>query len=201
LYKKNNVMLKNSTTTYGWLSIAFHWISALAIYGLFGLGLYMVDLSYDHEWNYLAPHWHESLGLLFLALLVARLIWRQINPKPQPLADSPFQTAVAKWAHWVLILLMLAIPITGYLISTAAGHDVKLFDWLDVPSITGKIGGMETLSGQFHYWLSVLIVALSVGHIAAAIKHHLLDKDNTLKRMLRPQQESTLQKEHHENLD
>jgi cytochrome b561 len=178
-------MLKNTSTHYGWPSILLHWLSALLIFGLFGLGLYMVELDYYDTWYHDSTHWHESLGLLFFALLVIRLIWRKVNPKPQPIATTPTQRLMANAAHWVLYLLMLLIPITGYLISTADGNTLALFSWLDVPSITGKVNNMETISGQFHYWLSIAIIVLSVGHIGAALKHHYFDKDNTLKRMLR----------------
>lgn len=176
-------MLKNSQSHYGWPSIIMHWLSAIAIFGLFGLGLYMVELTYYDDWYHGSTHWHESLGLLFFALLIIRLVWRQINPKPQPIADTKLQITMAKWAHRVLYLLMLLIPISGYLISTADGHAVALFDWLKVPSITGKVSNMETLSGQFHYWLSVVIIILSAGHVGASLKHHWFDKDETLKRM------------------
>jgi cytochrome b561 len=178
-------MFKNSTTGYGWPSIILHWLSALLIFGLFGLGLYMVELDYYDDWYHDSTHWHESLGLLFFALLVGRIIWRQLNPKPAPIATTQLQKWLARLAHGILYLLMLLIPISGYLISTADGHGVALFSWFKVPSITGNIDNMETISGQFHYWLSILIIALGAGHVGAAIKHHWLDKDDTLKRMLR----------------
>ena len=179
-------MLKNSSTSYGWPSIVLHWLSAILLFGLFGLGLYMVELDYYDTLYHDSTHWHESIGLLFLGLLVIRLIWQQINSKPEPIAPNNVQKRIAKLAHWILYLLMLIIPVTGYLISTADGNTVALFSWFDVPSITGKINNMETISGLAHYWLSIAIVILVVGHIGASLKHHLLDKDNTLKRMLAP---------------
>lgn len=178
-------MLNNSSTGYGWISILLHWLSALVVFALFGLGLYMVELDYYDDWYHDSTVWHEGIGLLFFALLLFRLVWRKFNPKPEPIADAPIQRLLAKLAHGSLYLLMLLIPISGYLISTADGHALALFDWFKIPSLTGNINNMETVSGQVHYWLSVVIIVLSVGHIGAALKHHLIDKDDTLKRMLR----------------
>ncbi|MFT4925892.1 MAG: cytochrome b561 [Phenylobacterium sp.] len=178
--------LKNTTDTYGWISISLHWICALLIFGLFGLGLYMVELTYYDTWYHDSFHWHESLGLIFAALLLLRIVWRLRNPKPTAIAANATQQAIARWAHRMLYLLMILIPVSGYLISTADGHDIALFNWLTLPSVTGKVSNMETISGQIHYWLSVAIIALTVGHIAAALKHHFIDKDNTLKRILKP---------------
>lgn len=178
-------MLKNTSNSYGWPSILLHWISALTIFGLFGLGLYMVELGYYDDWYHTAPHWHESIGLLFFVMLLFRLIWRGINPKPEPIAPNKWQKRLAKIAHATLYLLMLLIPISGYLITTADGHAMMLFDWFSIPSVTGNIDNLETLSGNIHYWLSIAIIALTVGHVGAALKHHWIDKDNTLKRMFK----------------
>lgn len=178
--------LKNTATAYGWVSIILHWLSALLIFGLFGLGLYMVELTYYDNWYHDSFVWHEGLGLIFFALLLVRLIWRQLNAKPTPITDSQWQAIVAHWAHRILYLLMLVIPVTGYLISTADGHDLALFNWFNLPSLTGKVDNMESISGQIHFWLSVVIITLTAGHIGAALKHHWLNKDETLKRILRP---------------
>lgn len=178
-------MLKNTTSGYGWLSILLHWLNAIVIFGLFGLGLFMVELDYYDDWYHKSTHWHESIGMLFFMVLVFRFVWRQINIKPEPLSNSPLQRRIAKLAHLALYVLMFLIPISGYLITTADGHDIAVFDWFKIPSITGNIDNLETLSGTIHYWLSVAIIALSVGHLGAAFKHHFIDKDNTLKRMLR----------------
>jgi cytochrome b561 len=178
-------MLKNSTNAYGWPSIIMHWLSAILIIGLFALGLYMVELTYYDDWYHQSTHWHESLGVLFAVLLVARLIWRQLNPKPTPIAPSQLQQRLATWAHHLFYLLMIAIPVSGYLISTADGHEVKVFEWFALPSVSGDINNLATISGDIHYWLSIAIIGLTLLHIAAALKHHFIDKDDTLKRIFK----------------
>ena len=178
-------MLKNTPNSYGWPSIVFHWLGAIFIIGLFALGLYMVDLSYYDELYNQAPHWHESLGIVFFVLLLARFVWRALNPKPEPISSHAWQRNLARYIHHLMYLLMFAIAISGYLISTADGRAVKLFDWLSVPAVTDDIHNLAIISGNIHYWLSIAIIALTVLHIAAAIKHHLIDKDQTLIRMIK----------------
>ena len=177
-------MAGNTPNSYGWVSIILHWLGAIFIIGLFVLGILMVDWDYTHPWYYDAPHFHESLGIIFVILLIFRLIWRQINPKPMPLATSELQRRVASFAHHLLYLLMVAIPISGYLISSADGRAVKVFQWFEVPAIVDNIDNLATISGNIHYWLSIAIIALTVLHIAAALKHHFVDKDDTLKRII-----------------
>ena len=179
-------MLRNTDNGYGWPSIILHWIGAIGVIGLFALGLYMVDLDYYDPLYHQSTHWHESLGILFLLLMAVRFIWRQFNPKPKPIAPNRMQAAIAHWAHRMLYLLMLLIPVSGYLIATADGHAVALFDWLEIPSVTGNQDGLEDTAGEVHYWLAVVAIALTVAHLGAAIKHHFIDKDDTLKRMFGP---------------
>lgn len=177
-------MTGNTSDNYGIISILLHWICALLLIGLFILGFIMVDWDYTHQFYYDGPHFHESLGIIFAILLLFRLIWRQRYPKPTPLSPNPLQQRLASYAHQLLYLLMVAIPISGYLISSADGRAVKVFNWFEVPAITDDIDNLATISGDIHYWLSIAIIALTVLHIAAALKHHFVDKDNTLKRIV-----------------
>ena len=179
-------MLKNTTNSYGWPAIAMHWICALSVIGLFALGLYMVELDYYDTWYHQSTHWHESIGILFFVVLLMRIGWRLSNPAPQAIGDSPLQARLAHWAHMMLYVLMIAIPISGYLIATADGHDIAVFDWFEIPSLTGNVDNLEDVAGDIHYWLAVTIIVLTIGHLGAAIKHHFIDRDDTLRRMLRP---------------
>lgn len=182
-------MIKNTSSHYGIISILQHWIGAILLIGLFILGIIMVDWDYTHPYYYEGPHFHESLGIIFAILLLVRIIWRLVNPKPTPLSSNQLQQRLAKYAHQLLYLLMVAIPISGYLISSADGRSVKIFSWFEVPAITDildiKIDNLATTSGDIHYWLSIAIIALTVLHIAAALKHHFVEKDDTLKRILK----------------
>ena len=145
----------------------------------------MVDLDYYHEWYKQAPDIHRAVGILLFAAMVLRLLWRLMNKKPEPLSShSNFEVRAAHGAHVLLYLLIFTATISGYLISTADGSSISVFGWFEVPSITGRIKGMEDTAGVVHYWVTWSIVGLASVHSLAAIKHHLIDKDDTLRRML-----------------
>ncbi|WP_428609632.1 cytochrome b [Sedimenticola sp.] len=176
--------LANTHQTYGWVSIALHWGMALIILGLFPLGLYMTELDYYHPWYQLAPHIHRSIGILLLLLLLFRLCWRVISPPPQPVGgDSRWLQRIAELAHWGLYLLLLAIALSGYLISTADGRGVDVFDWFTVPALIPGFPNMEDVAGAIHLTLAIIMMGLVGLHAMAALKHHFVDRDRTLLRM------------------
>ena len=177
--------IRNSETRYGAVTITLHWVVAAVIVGLFALGYWMVDLDYYHEWYKQAPDIHRSVGILLIATMVLRVVWRLMNAKPEPLpTHSHFEILAAHGAHLLLYLLTFAAMISGYLISTADGSSISVFGWFDVPSLTGRIKGMEDTAGLVHYWVTWSIVGLASVHALAALKHHLYDKDDTLRRIL-----------------
>ncbi|MFC4258276.1 cytochrome b [Marinobacter lacisalsi] len=179
------MQFRNSRARYGAVSASLHWLVALAVFTLFGLGFYMVDLTYYDQWYRLAPHIHRSIGILLFAVVTLRLLWRFSGTVPSPLpAHSRFEVLSAHLAHWLLYLLMLVAMVSGYLISTADGSGVRVFDWFEVPSLTGRIERMEDVAGDVHYWVTWALVGLGVLHGLAAVKHHLVDRDDTLRRML-----------------
>ncbi|HCR6352117.1 TPA: cytochrome b, partial [Shigella sonnei] len=109
----------NTPERYGVISAAFHWLSAIIVYGMFALGLWMVTLSYYDGWYHKAPELHKSIGILLMMGLVIRVLWRVISPPPGPLPSySPMTRLAAKAGHLALYLLLFAIGISGYLIST-----------------------------------------------------------------------------------
>ncbi|RRJ83404.1 cytochrome b [Aestuariirhabdus litorea] len=178
-------MLRNSSLHYGWISIILHWLSAVLIVGLFGLGLWMTELGYYDPWYKRGPDLHRSLGLLLFALILMRWLWRQLNPVPLPERSlKPWEVAAAEWAHRATYLLLIAIAISGYLITTAKGDPIWLFDWFAVPALFGEVKGMEDIAGEVHLLLAWTLVVLSAVHALAALKHHFMDGDNTLIRML-----------------
>lgn len=179
-------MYKNTTSGYGLISIFIHWLSAIAIIGLFALGYWMVDLNYYSEWYRTGPHIHKSVGLLLLFLTVFRLLWKAFNDKPAALADNKVEAKLGNMAHIVLYLLMLIVMISGYLISTADGRGIEIFNWFTVPSLGELFADQEDLAGEIHEYTAYAIIGLALLHAIAAIKHHFFDRDNTLIRMLKP---------------
>jgi cytochrome b561 len=179
--------LRNDKARYGWVAIGLHWLVALAVFALFGLGLYMVDLGYYDPWYRSAPNLHRSVGLTLLAVVLIRVTWRVLSPPPAPLASHHrWEQAGARLAHWGLLGLLLVAMISGYLISTADGAGIPVFGLFEVPSVTGRRSGLEDSAGLVHYWSTWALVVLAGLHGLAALKHHFIDRDATLKRMLRP---------------
>jgi len=175
---------KNSVTRYGSLSISLHWLVAIVVYGMFGVGLWMVTLGYYDTWYHKAPELHKSVGMVLFAVMLFRVAWRFISPPPKPLSSyTPLTRYSAIAAHVLLYVVLFAILISGYLISTAEGKPINVFSVLPVPA-TLTIGEQADLAGEIHLWLAWGVVILSVLHGLAALKHHFIDKDITLKRML-----------------
>lgn len=189
LFRDNNKMIKNSDTSFGIVNIAIHWITALLVFGLFGVGLWMVDLSYYSEWYRTAPDLHKSFGLTLLALTLFRIIWKLINPSPKALSSNKLETIAGKLAHFGIYALLLTIMVSGYLISTADGRGIEWFWLFEVASLGEFVPNQEDIAGDIHEWAAYILIGLVVVHIIAALKHHFIDKDKTLVRMVKVQKE------------
>lgn len=175
---------KNQQETWGWTAITLHWLVAVVVFGLFALGLYMTGLDYYDPWYRKGPDLHRSLGVLLFGVLLARLLWRFVSPPPAPLPDhKAWERYLAVIVHAVLYLLLFAVMISGYLITTADGRAVEVFGWFSVPAtLTGE--QQEDIAGAIHLWLAWTVIGLSLLHAVAALKHHFIDRDRTLRRML-----------------
>ena len=169
---------------YSYVSRILHWIAALLIFGLFGLGLWMTDLDYYSTWYQTAPQLHVLIGLFLLLIMSSRVIARLFTAAPAALPQlSQFEGAASHFAHLLLYLVTFIILVSGYLI-VASGQPMILFDLLEVPIIGKIFDQQEDIAGDIHYWSAWLEVVLALGHGAAAIKHHLISGDDTLRRML-----------------
>ncbi len=176
---------KNSGSRFGVFSIALHWLVAVTVYGMFALGLWMVTLGYYDGWYHKAPELHKSIGVILFSVMVIRLVWRFISPPPKPLSSYSALTRHAAIAvHLFLYVLLFSILITGYLISTAEGQPVSVFGLISVPAMVSGMAGQADAAGTVHLWLAWTVVILSLLHGLAAVKHHFIDRDITLKRML-----------------
>ncbi len=177
--------LKNNDDCYGWPIIGLHWLMAAAIFGLYFLGLYIIDLSY-YDPNYKTlPHWHRSAGMLVLLALGLRLLCRCADRSPRALpGHSRVTRLMTRTAHALLYLLMLAALASGYFMSTADGRGVAVFNWFTVPALPVELHHQADRAGRVHYWSSTALIALSCIHALAALKHHFIDKDATLTRIL-----------------
>ncbi|MBF0610488.1 MAG: cytochrome b [Magnetococcales bacterium] len=178
-------MWKNTDEGYGRIARLLHWTMAVLLLGLCGLGFYITTLTYYHPWYRIAPDWHRSLGMLAFLLVFVRLAWRFYSPPPPLQAGlAPLEKLAAHGVHLALYGLMFAMPVAGYLLSTADGRGVDIFGWFTIPAYFPPSKGMETVAGKIHLILGILLVALALLHALAALKHHFINRDNTLKRML-----------------
>lgn len=179
------MQLKNTPHQYGLIAIVLHWGLALAIPAMFVLGLWMVDLDYYDPWRKDAPEIHKSIGILMAILMIARLLWRWLNIRPD---DEPgmraWESRAAHLAHGLLYGLIFLIIVSGYLISTADGRAIEVFNWFQVPASITSLPEQEDTAGLIHKILAFGLIGLVLLHAAAALKHHFISKDNTLRKML-----------------
>ncbi len=176
--------LKNTNKSFGVIAIAIHWIVALAVFGLFGLGLYMVELTYYDTWYKGSLDLHKSIGLTLLLLLIFRLVWRVLNVQPISESTVNWQKLSVSAVHFLLHLLPFALLLSGYLISTADERPIEVFGLLSVPALPPLIDNQEDIAGLVHETLAWGLIVLAGLHALAALKHHFIDKDQTLNRML-----------------
>lgn len=174
---------------YGLVTILLHWATMITVIGLYALGLWMVELDYYHRWYNDAPAIHKSVGMLLLAALIVALLWRLGNRRPDALPAMPaWQRCAATLAHLLLALLLFAVCLSGYLLPTAAGRGIAVFNWFDAPALLQLDDRQAQWAGAAHRYLSHALVVLAGVHALAALKHHFLDRDATLRRMLNPNQ-------------
>lgn len=177
-------MFNNTETQYGVVSIVLHWLSFLLVAALFGVGLYMVDLTYYDPLYHELPQWHKLFGVVLAVLSLARILWRILSRSPTLLAAAGWQVAAARSVHWALYLLLLLLPLTGYLISTAEGSDLSAFGWTLLPGLFELSPALADWAGSLHLWTAWGLIGLATVHALAAFKHHFVDRDSTLIRMV-----------------
>ncbi len=174
----------NASNRYTAPAIALHWLIALGIAGTFALGLYMHDLPLSPTKLRLFS-WHKWAGVSLFLLACLRLAWRISHRPPQlPVAMPRWQRIAAEGAHHVLYAAMFAIPLTGWLMSSAKGFATVWFGVLPLPDLVSKNAALGNALQEVHEVLNYGTAALVIGHAAAALKHHFVDRDDVLRRML-----------------
>lgn len=177
--------MKNTEQRYGYLAIGLHWLVALMVFGLFGLGYWMVDLGYYDPWYKTGPDLHKSIGFVLFVFMVVRIVSRWVQPQPKSLeTHSPMEQKAGHIVHGLLYFLLFFIMISGYLISTADGRGIDVFGAFTLGSLGELFSNQEDLAGMAHKYAAYVVIGAALLHALAAIKHHVIDKDSTLKRML-----------------
>lgn len=171
-------------TRYGWVAQSFHWIIAALIVTQFTLGWMADDLPVGlHKLALLARH--KSIGMTVLMLAILRLIWRLMNRPPAlPSGMTAVERVLARATHAAFYVLLFAMPLTGWLMSSAKNFSVSWFGLFTWPDLIGKNEQAFELLRGTHDALSFVLFAIAVLHIIAALKHHFWNKDDVLLRML-----------------
>ncbi|MTI42979.1 cytochrome b561 [Roseibium hamelinense] len=185
-------MIRNTKSGYGHIAIAFHWIMALIIIGMLGMGLYMTSLPQTDPLTFQLYQLHKSFGFVILTLVVLRLGWRLLNPAPKlPNGMKPWERAAAHLGHTGLYALMFLIPISGWFMVSASPWNIPtvVFNVLNIPHlpVPGFLGTKEQAEGVFkfaHEYMAYFMIALVIAHVGAALKHHFIARDATLRRMV-----------------
>ena len=179
-------MWRNTPRQYGYISILLHWLVALLVFGMFGLGLWMVELTYYDPWYQRAPALHKATGIVLFGIMLLRLLWRYANPRPAPLPSlANWEKRLARGLHVLFYPLLFTLMLSGYLISTADGRPISVYGLFNVPATLSGLPRQEDIAGDVHQWLAYTLIGLVALHALAALKHHFLDRDGTLRRMLR----------------
>jgi cytochrome b561 len=179
--------IENTEDRYGAIALLLHWSMALLVIGLAALGLYMVtlpDVGFNTRKVTLVLY-HKEFGVLAFALLATRLSWRLTHVLPRLVENMPdWQKIAARFVHLCFYGLLFALPMTGYLMSSAAGIPVSFFGLFMIPDFVHRNADLFQRYVTIHQWLGYVLILFIVVHAGAALRHHFAFKDDTLRKML-----------------
>lgn len=178
--------LTNSSARYGLVAVTLHWVIAIGVIAEFVMGLYMTGLNYYHPRSQFWPHVHESVGILLAMAIFLRIVWSMISTRPAPGSGvGRLEFISSRVVQVTMQVLIVGIVVFGYLLSTAEGAGIAVFDWFTVPALfEAVVDTQEDICLFLHYWLAWSVIGLASLHALGALKHHLIDRDNTLRNML-----------------
>jgi cytochrome b561 len=175
---------RNTTSSWGALSKAFHWIIVLLIVNQWLIGRRADALPNGLE-KLQALGWHKSFGMTILMLAILRLAWRLMNPVPDLAAETrPWERWLARVSHVLLYALLVAMPLTGWMMSSARNFKVSWFKLFQFPDLVAPADETFRQMQHLHHLLFNLLVGVAALHIIGALKHHFIDRNDVLKRML-----------------
>ena len=172
---------------YNGLSIALHWILAIALVGMFGMGLYMADLPFSPQ-RLKLYNWHKWAGITVLLLSAIRLLWRLTHrppalPQAVSLGMPGWQMQAYHATHGLMYALFFIVPLVGWAYSSAAGFPIVFLGMFPLPDFVPASEALADALKPWHRFGAYTLAALAVLHIAAALKHHWVDRDALLARM------------------
>ncbi len=176
--------LKNTKEQWGSVSKTLHWVIVVLFLAMAWIGLTMGDMRNGPD-KVATYALHKSIGITILVLMLLRLAWRLYAGAPDPVPGTPrWQERIATLTHWALYALLIAMPISGWVMNSAAGFPLQWFGLFNLPAIAGKDHNLHELAEGVHEQLFWILVVVATLHAAAAFYHHLFQRDATLTRML-----------------
>jgi cytochrome b561 len=175
--------LTAATIRYTRTAIALHWVAALLIAGNLTLGITMINLALSPSTLRLYG-WHKWIGITVFLTALARLAWRRAHPPPPSVAMPEWQRRAAVVTHVALYALMLAIPLSGWALSSATGVSVVYLGLVPLPDLVVKDKALAAVLKAIHGTLNFTLMALVIVHAGAALRHGFVDRDGILPRML-----------------
>ncbi len=172
------------TDRYTSAAITLHWAIALLIFATFPLGVYMHDLPLSPDKLRLYSY-HKWIGVTIFMLAALRVIWRLTHrPPPLPASMPRWERTAADATHYLLYMLILVVPLSGWLMSSAKGVQTVWFGVLPLPDLVTKDKALGDLLGEIHERLNFLMLGLVLAHVGAALRHHFIKHDEILARMI-----------------
>lgn len=179
------IPIKNTNDRFGIIAITLHWIMAFLLIGLVALGLYMTRIPISvQKLQYFG--WHKEFGILALMLVTVRLAFRLSSLTPNLNELPSYEIIAARLVHFLFYIFMFALPITGWLISSAAGLPVSFFGLFILPTLIAANEANQSFFAEIHEWLAYALIVTFILHVGAALKHYFINKDKILQRMLWP---------------
>lgn len=175
---------RNTERRYGGIAKSLHWLIAVLVLALTGVGLYMVRMDLSPA-MFTLFFWHKAVGITVLILAVLRIGWRLYNRPPQPVpSHQPWEKAMAKIIHYFFYIALIWMPLSGWVMSSAKDFSVSFYGWFTLPDLVAPNESVANIAGLVHSLFAYMLIAAIILHIAGSLKHHIVDKDSTLRRML-----------------
>ena len=180
-------MIQNTNSTYGVVSIINHWLGGLLFLAIVAMGFYMTLLPRSPLKEQLLML-HQSLSVILIGIVFVRIFWKFMTPMPNIIRSYPlWEMLLAKIVHTLLFLNLIAVPLSGWYLNNVRGEDLMFFSYWVLPRITDESIDSVVFALGLHTYLTQGFFLLLFLHLMGSIKHHWIDKDNTLRRMLRPE--------------
>ena len=175
--------IRDTADRWGAVTIGFHWLTVLLVVGLCLVGFLMQELP-SGKFKIEVFALHKSFGLTLLAVTLLRLAWRGLAGTPRPEPMPAWQALAARVSHVALYAVLVAMPLTGWLYNSASGFPLRWFGQFALPKLAARDHDVAEFAEEAHETLFLVLAALVTVHALAALKHHYVDRDRTLQRML-----------------